>query len=174
MGAAQHRTSPSWLGSGSHPGIPHGRSPGCRCRPGSPLRQLQPSLGSEGCTAGGSQSCGRRSCFFETKKRNSSRTPTTPMPCFSPCCERGNNSICAKAQLDGCRHDLGLRGTGAELLRGLLGHVAQAHEERIQGFGHLGKRKKQHKNGLNMAFCSYAMPCPQGLLNSSRFVLTIT
>mmetsp|Transcript_55877 Transcript_55877/g.68391 ORF Transcript_55877/g.68391 Transcript_55877/m.68391 type:complete len:266 (+) Transcript_55877:148-945(+) len=40
-------------------------------------------------------------------------------------------------QLDGSVHDLRLGGVGAQLLGGLLGHVAQTHQQGIQGLGDL-------------------------------------
>ena len=45
--------------------------------------------------------------------------------------------LVAREQFDGPVHNLLLRGVGTQLLRGLLGHIAEANQQGIQSFGDL-------------------------------------
>ena len=52
----------------------------------------------------------------------------------------------AREQFDGPVHNLLLRGVGTQLLRGLLGHIAEANQQGIQSFGDLAVLRSEGNN----------------------------
>jgi len=56
---------------------------------------------------------------------------------------------CSREQFDCPVHNLLLGGLGPQFLRGLLGHVAEANQQGIQSFGHLGVWRGEDSNHMN-------------------------